>query len=64
MSAAKVAATWKSDLMPALLAALVALAINAWMGPSPLADAGGRPFLGAFGKIDFPIPFLNALLPV
>ncbi|OHV90188.1 polysaccharide biosynthesis protein GtrA [Mesorhizobium sp. ORS 3428] len=35
------AATWKSDLMLALLAALFALAVNAWMGFSELADGGG-----------------------
>ncbi|MDX8525478.1 GtrA family protein [Mesorhizobium sp. MSK_1335] len=35
------AATWKSDLVLALLAALLALAIDAWSGFGPLTDAGG-----------------------
>ncbi|TIR23032.1 MAG: GtrA family protein [Mesorhizobium sp.] len=35
------AAAWKSDLVLALLAALLALAIDAWTGFGPLTDAGG-----------------------
>ncbi len=35
------AATWKTDLGLALLAVLVALAVNAWTGFRPLTDAGG-----------------------
>ncbi|MDX8443712.1 GtrA family protein [Mesorhizobium australafricanum] len=35
------AATWKSDLMLALLAALLAFALDAWTGFGPLTDAGG-----------------------
>ncbi|MDG4878435.1 GtrA family protein [Mesorhizobium sp. WSM4935] len=35
------AATWKSDLMLALLVALFAFAVNAWAGFGQLTDAGG-----------------------
>ncbi|MBZ9821074.1 GtrA family protein [Mesorhizobium sp. CA4] len=35
------AATWKSDLVLALLVALLAFAINAWAGFGQLTDAGG-----------------------
>ncbi|WP_027170128.1 hypothetical protein [Mesorhizobium sp. WSM3224] len=35
------AATWKSDLMLALLAALFAFALDAWTGFGPLTDPGG-----------------------
>ncbi|TGQ96437.1 GtrA family protein, partial [Mesorhizobium sp. M4B.F.Ca.ET.200.01.1.1] len=34
-------ATWKSDLILALLAALLALAIDAWTGFGQLTDPGG-----------------------
>ncbi|UCI08085.1 GtrA family protein [Mesorhizobium sp. B1-1-8] len=35
------AATWKSDIMLALLATLAGLALDAWAGFRPLTDAGG-----------------------
>src|SRR5689334_801391 len=35
------AATWKSDLVLALLAALLGFAFNAWAGFGQLTDAGG-----------------------
>ncbi|RWL39883.1 MAG: GtrA family protein [Mesorhizobium sp.] len=35
------AASWKSDLVLALLAALLALGVDAWTGFGPLTDAGG-----------------------
>ncbi|RWL56929.1 MAG: GtrA family protein, partial [Mesorhizobium sp.] len=35
------AASWKSDLVLALIAALLALAVDAWTGFGPLTDAGG-----------------------
>lgn len=41
MGTAENGATWKSDLALALLAALLALAVDGWTGFGPLTDAGG-----------------------